>query len=221
APHVVPRVMPRANLFLRSLQRRSSLPRTLQFVLSILKIKFRTRSHHHGSNQLFYFLRSNLRFRPVQTNEINRWKMLSQSPEQTVLPVPTFKATYFNLRHQLHRNRRKRRLWHQWNTSATRSSNFYTTCPFIRTSPETYPNNQLQEHRARTLYLATNLGFRHEIPTIHAGIRHQRTRHRQTQHRRILVPRAQVRHKFDSLASTLSVNLSYPEKSTRSPRISS
>ena len=61
--------------------------------------------------------------------------------------------------------------------------------------------------------------FRYEIPTVHARIRHQRIRHQSTRHQRILISRAQIHRKFDNLASTLSANRSYPERSTRSLRI--
>ena len=94
-PHVVPRVIPRANLLPQSPRRRMSLPRTL-------------RSPPYRSPQDQYFgpgpittgpincpisYDQILRFRPARTNEISRWKMLLQSPEQIVSPVPTFRAT--------------------------------------------------------------------------------------------------------------------------------
>jgi hypothetical protein len=81
----------------------------------------------------------------------------------------------------------KRMLRHQWNASAMHSSDCYTTCPSIRTSPKNRLNNQFPEHHARKTYPATDLGLQQEILLIHLGTRHQRSHFQ-----RALVFRAQL-----------------------------
>lgn len=80
--HVIPHIIPRANLLPWSPWRCMSLPRILWSLISLLKIKFRIRSYPHRSNQLYYLRWSILWF--WRTSKISRWKIFLQSPEQIV-----------------------------------------------------------------------------------------------------------------------------------------